>query len=32
MILRELGDEEALFRFIVPRYAHIPTSGAGAAN
>ena len=32
MILRGLGDEEALFRFIVPRYSHIPTSGAGAAG
>lgn len=31
MILRELGDEEAFHRLIVPRWAHAPTSGAGAA-
>ena len=31
MILRDLGDEEALYRFIVPRWSHAPTSGAGAA-
>jgi RES domain-containing protein len=31
MILRELGEDEALYRFIVPRYSHAPTSGAGAA-
>lgn len=31
MILRDLGEEEALYRFIVPRWSHAPTSGAGAA-
>ncbi len=31
MILRDLGDDEALYRFIVPRWSHAPTSGAGAA-
>lgn len=31
MILRELGNEEASYRVIVPRWSHAPTSGAGAA-
>ena len=31
MILRQLGEDEAFFRIITPRYAHAPTSGAGAA-
>jgi len=31
MILRELGDGDALYRVIVPRWSHAPTSGAGAA-
>ena len=31
MILRTLGDEEALYRVIVPRWSYAPTSGAGAA-
>lgn len=31
MILRELGNEEALYRIIIPRWSHAPTSGAGAA-
>lgn len=32
MIVRQLGDEEALYRIIVPRWSHSPTSGAGAAR
>lgn len=32
MILRELGDGDALYRVIVPRWSHAPTSGAGAAR
>lgn len=28
MILRESGDDEAPYRFIVPRWSHAPTSGA----
>lgn len=31
MILRELGDDEAWYRVIVPRWSHLPTSGYGAA-
>ena len=31
MILRDLSDEEALYRVITPRWSHAPTSGAGAA-
>lgn len=31
MILRDLGEGEAKYRFIVPRWSHAPTSGAGAA-
>lgn len=31
MILRDLGEEEALYRIIAPRWSHAPTSGAGAA-
>lgn len=31
MMQRDLGDDEAFFRIITPRYAHAPTSGAGAA-
>jgi RES domain-containing protein len=31
MILRDLGDDEVLYRIIVPRWSHAPTSGAGAA-
>lgn len=31
MILRGLGEEEALYRCMVPRWSHAPTSGAGAA-
>lgn len=31
MILRELGDNQAPYRVIVPRWSHAPTSGAGAA-
>ena len=30
MILRDIGDDEAFYRFIVPRWSHAPTSGAGA--
>lgn len=30
MILRALGDEEVLYRFMVPRWSHAPTSGVGA--
>jgi len=32
MILRTLGDGDALYRVIVPRWSHAPTSGAGAAR
>ena len=32
MILRTLGDGDALHRVIVPRWSHAPTSGAGAAR
>ncbi len=32
MILRELDDGDALYRVIVPRWSHSPTSGAGAAR
>lgn len=31
MILRDLGEAEALYRIITPRWSHAPTSGAGAA-
>lgn len=31
MILRDLGDDEALYRVITPRWSHAPTSGSGAA-
>jgi len=30
MILRDIGDDEVFYRFIVPRWSHAPTSGAGA--
>lgn len=29
---RQLGVEEALYRIVVPRWSHAPTSGAGAAS
>jgi RES domain-containing protein len=31
MIVRDLGEEETLYRFLVPRWSPTPTSGAGAA-
>ncbi|MBY4947676.1 RES family NAD+ phosphorylase [Cupriavidus respiraculi] len=32
MIWRELGIDEALYRIVVPRWSHAPTSGADAAS
>lgn len=32
MILHILGEEEALYRVIAPRWSHASTSGAGAAR
>jgi RES domain-containing protein len=32
MILRILGDDEPFFRMLVPKWAHRPLSGAGAAT
>lgn len=32
MILRDLGEDEALYRILTPRWSHAPTSGAGAAR
>ena len=32
MILRDLGEDEALYRILTPRWSHAPTSGAGAAQ
>jgi RES domain-containing protein len=32
MIFRDLGDDEAHYRIITPRWSYAPTSGAGAAT